>query len=328
MGLFGRYEGPLTELGVFDKRWDGEPTPRVTSKWQSVLDETFGAGSSGRFGAAFDALTFVFEQLVEAGADGVAFSEIRSGLGKSATEQMFELRTAQVLEPSVNAWTSAMGVRDGDITSQRCVWRVLKERAALDDDAADSDRGVFEDARKKADSTEASRPLDNVIRLETWLAPLEAIFERLWHASSDPFADRIIEICSRAILGSAGDIQVLFERLIRDEAISNSSDAQRRLQRLADLVDEADDASNDSVETLVRNLVEYHCDIIKERGANPWMSFEEGRAEALNQAYDPPAHDEVAESEVAPRWGSRNYYLRELRQFQNDIVVAERGGRR
>lgn len=325
MGLFGRYEGPLTELGVFDEQWDGEPTPRVTPKWQSVLDEMFGAGSSERFGAAFDGLTFVFEQLVEAGADSVAVSEFRSHLAKSAAEEMFELRTAQVLSPNISEWKSAMGVSDDVTTSQRCVWSVLKDRAALDGDVTESDRGIFQRAFDDADSTEASRPLNNVIQLEKWLAPLEAIFERLWHASSEPFTDDIIETCSRAILRSAGEIQALFRRLIRDEAISNSSDAQRRLQRLADVVEEASAASNDSVETLVRNLVEYHCDIIKERGANPWMSFEEGRAEALNQAYDPPAHDDVAEAEVAPRWGSRNYYLRELRQFRNDIVAAERG---
>ena len=140
----------------------------------------------------------------------------------------------------------------------------------------------------------------DVCRVEEMLLRFEALFDHLWSGRIDT------EGCQPLIAdihGRRTDLQTLALR-------QGLSDITRtRLRKLADIAE-----SNDPDEFLRALVDDYHRDTIADyRNNSAWLSFDSERIVILNNGYSPPN-----QPLNGPSW-SRNYYLRSLASFKDEI---------
>ena len=311
-GLFGRYEGPLTKMDVFEDGWDHHHRARVTSDWPEWLHRSFCGGSPDpEYSVARDALFEVFDELLmESNAFTAPFTQFADNRG--AVQAMCRLRSRESIFQVAERLKDAMEVsNDHDDAPQRHVWTAFQ---TIDRDEAEniSPHLVFKTAIRQS-SSKSTRLLQDLLDLEEFLAPMEITFHRLWHVSDVIDEDEVVNYCwDRLQSSKTADGRGLKELANRD-AISQSDTAYQRLHKLGDLLGSATDT-----EEFVGGLVDYHRGIMDDRDANPWVEVDGRKTVPLNEAFDSSDHEDCLEE--TRLWGSRDYYLGAFKKFRQDLV--------
>jgi len=318
-GLFARYEAPLTEMEVFEESWNGGRRPRLEGVWRSRIEERFDGlrHDAEEFSATLKGIFDVFDGVIEEGGTEVPFSRFREVSG--AVDGMCRLRSLESVGRVAGELEEAMGVAGEAETSQRYVWEVLGSDSIREVGDLDPCE-VFKKAQERAGEGETAQTLNDILRLESVLAPVEVVFERIWHTTGRVRDDEIVTGCVDWLTDREKAVWHDLERLRKDrKPMAGSRAGQYRLSELARITRETSEPL-----TFVRELVDYHREIMDERDANPWVELDGGRAEALNTGYAPQDHEDWWQAE--DKWGSRDYYLGEFRDFREDVVEAK-GGR-
>ncbi|KAA0876468.1 hypothetical protein [Nitrincola tapanii] len=294
LGVSGRYKTPFVNMGFFNSSYSytGPKADRLWDEFHKLLDK------KTQLKSCFEKAVEHLKELVplEKNTKQLRWAEVPEDL-KQAYREVF--KTSQnVGRISRDFWLSVTGLNEGAAKAiAQAIAEISKENGSV------KPQEVFSLAQQKmvADDTEREK-IDYVLTIEPFLTKLDLLF-RVAQQKQTQSLDDIKASWEKLGLydNTLPDLALSIERTSAIQEPLNAT-GKKRLGKLLSA------AKQPSVTSQLESLLEYHAEIMGQRGQLPWLRLEQSEVVNYGRTSSPLDKENVS------GWVN-TYYLREFRHL-------------